>query len=124
MNGRPIVLQDCVTIRNEASAAQMLIAQSVEKAVDVSSYKVVEVLVQGLFMTSGPTLRLETSPERDRTTWRQTLEYNVAGAATTFLRRELGLSTGFLENFLRWRINYTAGSAWQVCFRIVLVPRG
>jgi hypothetical protein len=125
MSGEPWVLQDWVTIRKESAPSTFVpvVVQHAQRVMSAAGYNTVEVQVSVLSITSGVTLSLETTSDERLRTWRATRSLTSAAQTTTMLRRELGRTTDFLEDFLRWRISYTGGTDWQVCFRIIAVPR-
>jgi len=125
MLGEAIVLQDWQTITKESTPTtfEPTIVQHLERVASLVGVKTVEVQVQVPHLTSGVTIFLETSPAADRLTWRTSCSFAATGTVSKVLHREIGRTSDFLEDFLRWRIGYTGGTDWQACFRIVLVAR-
>ena len=109
---RDEILQDWVTLCGEG--ASDLAMQNPEFVADVS--KATKVVVRyDVLKASNVGLYLQTAKVPDKKYWRDVK--TLTGANSVVLTRDAGLTTEFIENFLRWRTLSTA-SPWQVTFRI------
>ena len=123
----PILAQDWQTIRSKYTSTFLpVIAQHRERAVVLAGVKVAEVHVDIISGHTQVSLALDASPDLQRQTWNQSRAITWAGTAihqTYMIRREIGRTTDFLEDYLRWRILSTATVDWSMTFRILVTPR-
>ncbi len=107
-------LQDWQTVCGSDNGAIAL--QNSEFYADVSKAAKVVARVDVMKLTNA-NLYVETAKVPGKKYWKTT--ETVSSSSTYVLTRDAGLTTGFLENLLRWRILST-NTNWQVTFRIQL----
>jgi hypothetical protein len=95
MNGDQLVQNQAFNM-NVSGAGKVVVRWQVMKASNVSLY-------------------LQTSKVLEKKHWRDTKTLTSSGSVV--LTREAGLTSEFLEDFLRWRVSGTADN-WQLTFRI------
>jgi len=108
------LLQDWTTECGES--ATDVVIQNLEFVADVSRAAKVVARFDVLDCTNA-NLHLQTAKVPDKKYWRNSK--TLTGRDSVVLTRDAGLTSDFMENFLRWSIVATGGS-WKVTFRIQL----
>ena len=111
---RAVVGQDWTTLFG-TSATDMK-RQNQEFVVDVSRHNKV-VVNYHILNADTVTLYLETAQVKDKMYWRTTKSWNGVGDGSVVLTRDAGLTSEFLENFLRWRIAATSAD-YKITFSL------
>jgi len=111
---RAVVGQDYTTLFG-TSATDMK-RQNHEFVTDVSAHNKV-VVNYNILNADDITLYLETAQVKDKMYWRTTQSWNAVGSGSIVLTRDAGLTSEFLENFLRWRLAAT-GANYQITFSL------
>lgn len=116
MPGREVTLQDYLTLFGPDSG--QTVVQNQEFFAKVSGRQ--KVVVQcDILDADYVTLCLETAQVEEKRYWRTTKSWSAVGTYNVVLTRDAGLTSEFLENFLRWRIASTNAN-WKVSFRLQL----
>jgi len=113
---RPEILQDWVTLMGEDGDE---LAQHTPFCINVTNANKV-VVRWDIRKAEGADLYLQTSKILEKKHWRDTKTLTLSDSVV--LTREVGVTTEFIENFLRWRVAGTA-SGWQLTFRIRVYAR-
>ena len=109
-----VTLQDWQTICGESNGEVWL--QNSEWYVDVSGHNKV-IVRYDIMKATNVALHLQTAKVSEKKYWRDTK--TLTGADSAILTRDAGLTSEFLENFLRWRVA-SSNTNWQITFRIQL----
>jgi len=88
--------------------------QNPEFVVDATGHSKVVVNWE-IFKETNVDIYLQTAKVQEKKYWRDTK--TLTGSGSTVLTRDLGQTTGFLENFLRFRLAAN-GASWQATLRI------
>ena len=113
---RAVTLQDALTMFGPNNTDMAV--QNEEFFTDVSGHD--KVVVRYTILNADTvTLYLQTSQVKDKRYWRDTKSWTVEGTGSVVLTRDAGLTSEFLENFLRWRIA-ASDTTWKLSFRLQL----
>ncbi len=119
-----IILQDLLTACGVNHDYTFPIVPHQDNYADLSSFTEVGVDYAIFNPTSGVVVKLETAPTIDSSIWSPTVEDLASKPNHFVLRRRLGLSEKYLDNFLRWRVDPgILTTAWEVGFRIYITPK-
>ena len=113
---RAVTLQDVLTMSGPNNTDMAV--QNEEFFVDVSGHDKV-VVHYSILNADTVTLYLETAQVKDKKYWRTTKSWAAEGTGSVVLTRDAGLTSEFLENFLRWRIA-ASDTTWKLTFRLQL----
>jgi len=124
----PKIVQDWVTVsRSNTSGFLPRIQQHIDRIMDTSRYRILEVYVDQTKGDANVSLVMETTTDPRARTWKTTATVDAwTGSAihkSFVLKREIGRTSSFLEDSFRWRLAYTSAAAWSTTFRIIAVPR-
>jgi len=110
------ILQDWLTLMGAAAGS---LGQNQQYYVNVSRCRKV-VVTYTVLKAVNADLYLQTSQVAEKKHWRDT--ETLTGTGSLVLTRDAGLTSKFVENFLRWRVAGTAAN-WQLTFRIKVYGR-
>lgn len=109
-----LVLKEWGEIRGAATIDEIL--QPLGSRLNVSQFA--EVLVRFDFMkVDNATIAVDTGKNLEDVGWKETATPPTGGGSVV-LRREIGRTTEFLDNFLRWRLTRVAANPFSATFRV------
>jgi hypothetical protein len=116
MRTKSVTLQKLVTLFGPNATDE--VAQRIEFSVDVSKFRKAVVKFQVINLDNVD-LYLQTVRVKEKKYWRNTKTVSAVGTPTVVLTRDAGLTSEFMENFLRWRLAAN-GANWRITFRVQL----
>jgi hypothetical protein len=116
MSAEAKTLQQVVTLFGPNATDELV--QNPEFYAEVAKYSKVVVKYQVLNLDDA-SLYIQTAKVKDKKYWRSTKTISAVGDDSVILTRDAGLTSEYLENWLRWRVA-ASGANWRVTFSIQL----
>ena len=112
-----LVLKEWGEIKGDAGLDSVI--QPEGSRLDLSKYS--EVLVRFDYMKlNNARIVVDTGSVRESVGWKETA-VAPSGGGSVILRRDIGRTSDFLDNFIRWRLDQTAAAAFYGTFRIEVI---